>query len=258
MPGADGKVFPELERPPIVEVVCGLVFQPVVELDALTLGVYWDSRRADFPKRQIHPALSDEPSFTVGIMPMRAFLLSEDEQFVLQLQHDRFFMNWRATGKQYPRFSERHGAGGLLSKMEREFEQFQTFVRERCKVELMPKRIELSKIDVLEQGKHWQDFAELSRLLPVTGVFQELQRTQVRDVNLRFSERGPDGGVMVHIATLKAAEGRHVVRVDARFVGDPTPSVREGFHRGNSILNEAFFKLMPDATSRFGTKGASA
>lgn len=247
--------FPELRRPPIVEVVCGVVFDPIPELDALMLGVYWDRRRNDFPKRQIHPALSDEPSFAIGFMPMRAFIMSEDEQFVLQLQHDRFFMNWRATGQQYPRFSERHGSGGLLSRMEAELSQFQAFVRERIGREATPRRVELSKIDLLEEGQHWKNVDDLSALVPVTGVFQEVQRTQARDVNLRFSDRGSDGAFVVHIATLSGAASGHAVRVDARFVTDPTPSVREAFYRGNRVLNEAFFKLIPDATARFGLKG---
>ncbi|MFO0677070.1 MAG: TIGR04255 family protein [Polyangiaceae bacterium] len=255
MTGDKGKQFPELRRPPIVEVVCGVVFEPVLDLDALMLGVYWDRRRDDFPKRQLHPALSDEAGFAIGIMPMRAFLISGDDQFILQLQHDRFFMNWRASGQDYPRFSEQHGEGGLLTRMEGELEKFRSFVREKCGSELVPRRIELSKIDLLEKGRHWKDVADLASLLPVTGAFQEVQRTEDRDVNLRFVDRGPDGTVIVHVASLNSTDGAQALRVDARFVADPTPSVRDAFHRGNQILNDAFFKLIPDAAKRFGMKG---
>jgi len=254
MPGEETKSFPELRHPPIVEVVCGVVFEAVPELDALMLGVYWDRRQHDFPKRQIHPALSDETSFAIGVVPMRAFLISADDQFLLQLQHDRFFMNWRATGQDYPRFSEEHGPHGLLSRMEAELEKFRHFVREKCERELVPKRIEFSKIDLLEKGRHWKDVGDLANLLPVTGVFQEVQRTDDRDVNLRFVDRGADGTVVVHIATLTDAGNAQALRIEARFVADPKPSVREAFHRGNRILNDVFFKLIPDAGRRFGTK----
>lgn len=248
------KVFPELRRPPIAEVVCGVVFNTVANLDALMLGVYWDLRKADFPKRQLHPALSDEFGFAIGPMPMRAFIVSADDQFVLQLQHDRFFMNWRATGKGYPRFSEKHGPDGLLSRMEKEFARFQAFVRERCQSEISPARVELSKIDMLERGVHWDTIDDLARLLPVTGVFQEIQRTDKRDVNLVFVERGPEGAVSMHITTLTDGETPKGIRIDGRFVADAVPTVRETFVRGNDVLNEAFFKLIPEAEKRFGGK----
>ena len=249
------KTFPELRRPPIVEVVCGVTFDSVPGLDALMLGIYWDLRKDDFPKRQLHPAISDELGFAIGAMPMRAFIISADDQFILQLQHDRFFMNWRSAGKGYPRFSERHGPGGLLSLMEKELKRFQDFVRERCGQGIVPKRVELNKIDLLERGHHWDTVEDLAKLLPVTGVFQEVQRTDTRDVNLRFVDRGPDGVVFMHIATLTDGENPKAIRIDSRFVTDPTPTVRAAFERGNEILNDAFFKLIPGAKQRFGAKG---
>jgi len=247
--------FPELLRPPIVEVVCGVVFESVPNLDALLLGVYWDRRKADFPQRQLQPALSDELGFSFGAMPLRAFLVSADEQFILQLQHDRFFMNWRARGAEYPRFSERHGRDGLLTRMEKELGRFDEFVKERCGVVLAPKRVELSKIDLLERGKHWETADQQAKLLPVTGVFEDVQRTDTRDVNLRFVERGAGGVVFMHIATLSDGERPTAIRIDSRFVTEPTPSIREAFYRGNEVLNDAFFKLVSDATGRFGSKG---
>jgi len=113
----------------------------------------------------------------------------------------------------------------------------------------------LSKIDLLEKGRHWNDVGDLSTLLPVTGVFSDVQRTDDRDVNLRFVDRGADGTVVVHIATLADAGSVQALRVDARLVTEPKPSVHEAFHRGNRILNDVFFKLIPKASERFGAKG---
>src|SRR5262249_23938281 len=155
------------------EVVCGITYDSVPGLDPLLLGVYWDQRKAEFPGRQLHPALLDENSIVIGALPVRALLTSADDAFVLQLQHDRFFMNWRARGSSYPRFSERHGANGLLMRTETEFAKFRAFIRERCRVDILPNRVELSKIDVLERGRHWNSIDDLAKLLPVTGVFRE-------------------------------------------------------------------------------------
>ncbi len=246
---------PSLARPPIVEVVCGVVFDPVPNLDLLLLGVYWDERKADFPIRQIHPAFVDEPAFTIPAMPMKAFIMSLDRQFVLQIQHDRFFMNWRQVGGQYPRFSEARGSGGLLSRMEDELRRLGEFVRNRCGHTLTPKRVELTKVDILSRPQHWDNINELSALVPVTGVFERLHRSGTRDVNLRFVEQGSDGTVIVHVTTVMNRNELSAVRLDFRFVTEPSPTIHESFIRGNAVLNQAFFTIIPEAKRHFGSEG---
>src|SRR5690606_12531809 len=114
-------------------------------------------------------------------MPLRAWLLSEDEQFIIQLQNDRFIMNWRATGVTYPRFSERHGPRGLLSQMEAEFERFCDFVQRRADSRPSPSQIELGKIDLLLEGRHWGRNKPLSALVPITDAFAEIHDAADRE-----------------------------------------------------------------------------
>ncbi|MEZ4442922.1 MAG: hypothetical protein R3B72_27755 [Polyangiaceae bacterium] len=75
--------------------MCGVHFD-ALELDGMVLGVYWDRRRDEFPTRHLQPAFSEGPGFVLGSPPLRAVLVGSDKVHVLQLQHDRFFMNWRA------------------------------------------------------------------------------------------------------------------------------------------------------------------
>jgi uncharacterized protein (TIGR04255 family) len=248
------KSFPELVRPPIAEVVCGIVFESVAELDALLLGVYWDQRAKDFPKRSLQPALMDDVGFAIGAFPMRAFLSTADDQFALQLQHDRFFMNWRATGQAYPRFSERHGPNGLLVRALKEYGRFAAFIQERFGRTLRVLRVELSKIDILQRDLHWSDLDDLARLVPVTGVFREIQRSESRDVNLRFVESGSGGVAIVHVATLMEAERPKALRIEGRCIAPPMEDIQRAFDSANLVLNEAFFKLIPEARTRFGTR----
>ncbi len=247
--------FPELLKPPIEEVVCGVVFDSFAELDALLLGVYWDSRAVDFPKRSLQPALMDDIGFAMGAFPMRAFLATPDDQFVIQLQHDRFFMNWRSTGGAYPRFSEKHGQGGLLLRALGEFEKFASFLDSRCKRRPSIRRIELTKIDVLRRGEQWRDLDDLVQLVPVTGVFREIQHSESREVNLRFVERGPEGVAIVHVATLMDGEVPNALRIEGRCIVTATSELPAAFTRANTVLNDAFFKLIPEAQARFGVRG---
>ena len=47
----------KLDNPPVVEVICGVHFQPL-DIDPVVVGGYWAVECRDrFPKRQLHPAL---------------------------------------------------------------------------------------------------------------------------------------------------------------------------------------------------------
>jgi uncharacterized protein (TIGR04255 family) len=246
--------YPALARPPIVEVVCGIVFAPIPDLDPLVLGVYWDRRTSTFPKRALQPALTDEVGFSLIPFPMRAVLSSADDQFLVQLQHDRFFMNWRAVGIEYPRFSERHGERGLLRRAAEEYESFAEFVAERTGSPPVVLRVEMTKVDMLRRGEHWSDLADLAALVPVTSVFSAVQQSDEREVNLRFVERGAEGVALVHIATLMEGVQPAAIRVEARRVAPVDGDVSATFVTCNAVLNDVFFKLIPDAKNRFGTK----
>jgi len=235
-------------------VVCGIKFDSVNDLDALLLGVYWDLVRDKFPHRQVQPALSDSINFAMGAIPMRAFLTSANNEFVLQLQYDRFIMNWRAVGEAYPRFSDRHGPKGLLSRMEEEFGLFSTFVKGRCGVELVPVGIELAKIDVLEQGKHWTDYRDLASVLPVVGAFDSLDSGVSREFNMQFVQHDGGGALVTNVQTGKTNEGVDLVRIDGRVISNAHPIVREAFKAANTSLNQMFFRLIAHPEKLFGLR----
>ena len=65
--------FPVLKKPPIVEVVCGIHFEPL-ELDGLVLGVYWDRRKEEFPTGSLQPALSEAAGFILGQPPLLSLI----------------------------------------------------------------------------------------------------------------------------------------------------------------------------------------
>src|SRR5690349_21253827 len=86
-----------LKNPPIVEVGCGIIFDPIENLDPVSIGSYWHSRRADFPDRQVMHAVGDATRIVVGpgVGPLRTWLISPTGNLVLQIQSDRFYLNWR-------------------------------------------------------------------------------------------------------------------------------------------------------------------
>lgn len=221
-------------------------FDPVPELDPLALGVYWGLHANDYPQRSLLPAVSDDAGFRIGPqLPMRAFLVNRDDQFVLQLQADRFFMNWRNRGRGYPRFSERHGTGGLLKRAMDEFKDFETFVQKRFDRPLVARRIELTKIDVLKRGQHWNDLADLAKLLPVTAALDPVKLSDQRQVDFRFAERSESGVRVVQINSVADDFEPKAIRMEFTMSCElrKTPP-SEAFEEANEVLNDAFFTLL--------------
>lgn len=107
------------ERPPVVEVACGVLFRTTRPLHAAHVGVYWQNIRGDFPRIEEVPPLlpTVEPPGQLpgrvvitgfGLLPplRRTWLSSEDGRSLIQVQEDRFLFNWkRAVGEDaYPSY----------------------------------------------------------------------------------------------------------------------------------------------------------
>lgn len=241
---------PVLARPPIVEVVCGVQFDPV-DFDPLVLGVYWDRRSAVYPHRSLQPAVSDGgPPFVIGNVPLRAVLVAADQVHVLQIQGDRFFMNWRAVGKAYPRFSNRNGSRGLMAQALEEFASLSEYCVERFGVPIQPKRVELAKIDMVERGKHWNDLDHLQSILPITGTFSQVHRGGNRELALRFVENDPNSTLVISLNSIAAERGGEptAIRIETRgIVPVVDGQIETAFVMANDAVNAAFFTLISDA-----------
>jgi hypothetical protein len=98
----------KLASPPIEEVVCGLCFPSIPELDPIAVGRFSHDIRDEYRQHAVQPPVTDQAGFTfaLGAGPLRSWLISENDEWVIQLQHDRFYLNWRQRGGDYPRFSD--------------------------------------------------------------------------------------------------------------------------------------------------------
>ena len=118
-----GRPLGKLEEPPITEVVCGVFFKPVAGLDPVALGGFWKPRQKEYPRREfkapIAPASAEgiELNFGPDLGPLRTWLISKDDVFIIQVQRDRFYLNWRARQDEYPRFNDWDSKKGLLRRV---------------------------------------------------------------------------------------------------------------------------------------------
>lgn len=257
--------FPQLRTPPINEVVCGFLFEPIPELTPTQHGAYWVSRKQEgFPNHEVHPPLVDQSAdesieISLGRPIVRTWLVSEDETRLVQLQHDRFFANWRRRRESdaYPRFHARGGRPGLLAYGLDEFAKFTEFVRTLGSAPVVH-HIELTKIDVLVQGKHWKDARDLREMLPWTSYSLDLGVSAHPAILLRFEDR-MEGDTTVRVTAANGQERNTkaaVIRLETtvRSACERT-QLEAGFHAMNQRVNEMFFKLIPGAElGRFGVE----
>ena len=251
-----GPPLGKLEEPPITEVVCGSFFKPVPGLDPVSLGAFWKARQKEFPRREfkapIAPASLEgiELNFGPDVGPLRTWLISKDDVFIIQVQHDRFYLNWRVRQDAYPRFNDWDANKGLLSRFLCEHEAFERFCSEELGAKLELQGIELAKIDHLERGRHWKDSRDLAWLLPMLGPALELaERDPV--VAVRLTTPRDEGSVDIAIDTvLRVAQPPvPVVKLECRRSirrALPPSELAGAFKRANGDLNELFVRLIAE------------
>lgn len=100
---------PTFEAPPINEVAMGIHFAPIPGLTVAHLGLFWGLLKSEFPKIEEaipHGTVSDVPKSKAGVPLPRYYLIKDDEQYLIQLQPNIFFFNWRQQDEshEYPRY----------------------------------------------------------------------------------------------------------------------------------------------------------
>lgn len=250
----------KLESPPIKEVICGFLFDPVA-LDPVVIGEYARERRDQFPKHQLQPAIeaATEPGFVIQfapIPPLRVWLLSADESLLLQVQRDRFYVNWRSRGGDYPRFT-----GGLRERTIAELEKFADFAERAIGSDLRLRQLEFGKVDHMLEGETWNGTGDLATMLPALAPFLSLSAGTMPAVSIRFDDRVQDAVLTCKIDTTLALQRANPhqpvrgVKLETQVILPLTaPPIAEHLDLANTIVNAAFARFIPEKEriARFG------
>lgn len=145
------------DRPPIAEVACGLLFNPV-GLKTVHIGQLWEIYRKEFPRAEeaapinavIEPSgLSAANKLQVGFMDIpdlrRSWFLDAEGRHLIQIQADRFLFNWkREVGTdQYPSFES------VFARFEKYLGDFAAFLKEHRLGELVYRQFELTYVNLI-------------------------------------------------------------------------------------------------------------
>lgn len=237
---SENEATPWLKNPPITEVICGFVFSPPEHpLDAMDYGVYWDSRKDEYPTHNLHPAVVEIPGLSFGPPLQRAWLISSCDLYVVQIQHDRLLANWRKRGDaEYPHFSDLHESG-LCNKAIVEFERYRSWLKERVGFQVEPHLLELGKISILKKGTHYQDFGSLRKLLPVVQVLDKIKVTNPQHLYFQLIESPEVPSTRVQL-TMDLEQ----VRIEIRHMFSPQEGIKSAFMNANARVNSVFFGIV--------------
>ena len=169
-PGTD---LPDYDRPPVVEVACGIHFSPLKSLLAPHLGLLWERFKPEYPICQEVAPLSpvierfDQPaSIDVELTdkpPLpRIWFIHERETGIVQVQRDRFLHNWKKIRPEdeYPRYPT------VIKLFRDRLSRFETFLDDTNLGSIEPLQYELTYVNHILSGEGWNTISEVGQIFP--------------------------------------------------------------------------------------------
>lgn len=247
----------KFDRPPVVEVACGVSFTLPKPLRTAHIGLYWSRVSGEFPRcDDAQPiahivesnvvADSAEIDFRiehVSLPPMRrAWLINEAGTHLLQLQEDRFLFNWKrvADNSSYPSYQE------VVAGFRTQWANYKSFLSDQKLGDPSITQLEMTYFNFLvtpadELRDHVRDRAA-DRFLP-----------QPETVWMRNSYPLPDGVGRLHVVAQtgrQVGSGTRGLRLELTARGLPKDLSREGCETWFDTAHEWITHGFADVTTR--------
>jgi uncharacterized protein (TIGR04255 family) len=255
--------LPDYKNPPVVEVAMGAQFKPLDDLRAAHVGLYWSHVKSDFPDidekpplphtaqnlddlispKQLRLGLSNRPELP------RTWFISASGAMLLQLQRDRFVINWRKRpdDDQYPRFP------AVKETFMRQWKDFVSFLASNEIGVPTLDLLELTYVNTVPQGNGWDDMATIGNVfLPAAWSSRSefLRPPESMNTSMVFLLPKRDGTLSVDMGPV-AAEGKpRSLRISLSVTGLPkNTAAMEGFDSWFDRAREAVVRGFSDLTS---------
>lgn len=262
--------LPTYDRPPLVETILSVQFDRLHKLTGGHLGAFWSKNEVDWPRVTDAPPVDSEfEQFTEedrwrseGLrlrlettpqIRLRARNAGADR--MLQLQSDRFLLNWlKAESGEYPRYE------ATRSEFARQFERFTEFVSSRQLGEVTPNQWELTYLNQIPRGSVWNSSVDWSFFRPMGQCVGVEGMTELESFSGQWHFQLPEKQGRLHISW---QHGRRrnpsdeviVLNLTARGpVSDrnrETSSVLQGLDLGRTAIVKTFESLMSDAANQY-------
>jgi uncharacterized protein (TIGR04255 family) len=174
--------LPTFDRPPLVETVLSVQFEPQRKITNAHLGAFWARHRDSWPEVQhrspIEPNsevlgeagawLPRRLQLTLSQNPeTRLQLVNQQQDRMLQIQNGRLVYNWRRGANPYPRFST------INQEFTEVWTKFHDFIQDEGFPAPVPTQWEVVYVNHVDRGELWQHSSDWADLVP--GMFSAMK-----------------------------------------------------------------------------------
>jgi uncharacterized protein (TIGR04255 family) len=208
--------LPEYDNPPVIEVVCGVLFKPIETLLAPHLGLLWEKFKPEYsecketdPLVPVIERFDEVPGGKFKIseelrLPMlpRIWFVQASGNGIIQVQRDRFLYNWRKVQleDEYPRYHT------VIQKFRDHLSVFQAVLYEAKLGTIEPLQYEMTYVNHIPQGEGWETPSDIGNIFPDSTWKVNEQRflADPEGFNLRTSFALPEHSGRLHLTIRNA------------------------------------------------------
>jgi len=210
------KSLPDYERPPVIEVVCGILFKSIDKLLAPHLGLLWEKYKTEYsicrevpPLAPVIERFEEAPQIDLQLADVpplpRIWFVHEKENGIIQVQRDRFLHNWKKVlpEDEYPRYPQ------VIELFKDRLSRFESFLSENNLGVMEPRQYEMTYINHIPQGEGWTKLNEIGKVFPDFSLRADGRRflPEPDGINWRTSFALPDEAGRLHV-TIRHAKLR--------------------------------------------------
>lgn len=270
--------LPRFTRPPLIETVLGVQFEPLPRLGSAQLGVFWKKLGANWPSVADMPALQPQferfgesqgweaPGLQISVSPLmstRLQIRNAQGDRLIQAQNGRLLYNWLGQeGQHYPEYRE------VRPAFDQALEAFRQFLWKERPSDLQPNQWdfrpnqwEVTYVNHLPKGSVWNrlaDCAELFRLRPLleTAPGGTTQESFGGEWHYEIpSKRGRLHAQLQH-ARLRSPESAEVLILNLTARGPIGENKGEldldqGLNLGHEVVVRAFYDLTSESAHNY-------
>ena len=242
----------QYENPPINEVVCGIHFDPVKDLQAGHLGLLWHKLGPDFTSTEDHNLLPSIPEQDMNFrtLPLlrRAWFIHKDDNDLIQTQFNRFIYNWRKKrpDDRYP------GHQIFIGNFEKYLSCLQDVLSEQRLGDFTPRQYEIAYINNIFQNEGWETISNLEKVFPyfISYKGQDILPPNIMEINYQMGFTLPDDSGQLQLSIRNAqqrSDDRHLLRVEFRAISNqPHKEIRKWFDSAHNFIFDVFTNLVSD------------
>lgn len=246
--------LPSFDRPPVVEVVMGVQFQPL-EFSTSHFALFWETVRSAYPDCTDNPpivpqiedfarpaALRDMGVQLTQVPPVpRVFFIDSGGNWLIQLQRDRFLHNWRSASVDdpYPRYP------AVQERFFTQWSNFRQFVSKHERFgDIKVNQFEITYLNHIDEWTDDSDFGELFPDFQWRKGERLLTRPEACNISCAFTSSDKRARLRTTIRPGIDKEKGNILLFELTVRGTPEPDDLEAsFDQGRRWIVTAFADL---------------